>query len=61
MRYMFHLICKNLTKNSKLVTTKHKIVSKKNVVSYGKFLRDNPNHNKKQRLDAIKNFLDSTR
>lgn len=29
--------------------------------SYGKFLRENPNASKEERLNAIKNFLDSTR
>ena len=49
MRYLWSYFLKSNIKNYKPV------------FSYGKFLRDNPNANKKERLIAIKRFLDSTR
>lgn len=55
MRYMFHLMCKNIIKD------KPKKIINKNVFSYGKFLKENPKPTKKQRLEAIKKFFDSTR
>lgn len=54
MRYMVHQLLKNSTTNSKLVINK-------SVFSYGKFIKENPKSTKKQRLEAIKKFMDSTR
>jgi len=54
MRYMFHLAHKNISSKPKEVITK-------TVFSYGKFLKENPKPTKKQRLEAIKKFFDSTR
>lgn len=51
MRYIYHLA--NCSKPKKVIN--------KTVFSYGKFLRENPKSKKKQRLEAIKKFLNSTR
>jgi len=55
MRYMVHQILKNIIKKNPIKC------SNNSVFSYGKFLKENPNSTKKQRLEAIKKFLDSTR
>ena len=50
---MLKKIIKIISKNKKIETIK--------VVSYGKFLRENPKATKKERREAIKRFLDNTR
>lgn len=50
MRYIFNLIINrvSITKNPKSF-------------SYGRFIQNNPNATKKERLKALKKFLDYTR
>tara|TARA_A100001015_G_C14722817_1_gene606600 strand:+ start:643 stop:786 length:144 start_codon:yes stop_codon:yes gene_type:complete len=37
------------------------LINKNKSFSYGKFLKNNPNATRKERIEAIKKFLDSTR
>ena len=54
MRYMLHLAQKNISSKPKKIITQ-------TVFSYGKFLKEPLKPTKKQRLETIKNFFDSTR
>ena len=47
MRLLYHIALKNITR--------------KKVYSYGKFLKENPKTTKKNRIKALKKFLNSTR
>ena len=51
-----------LKHNPKLIYNNRKLFAKKHKkYSYGDFLRNNPKASRKERLSAIKNFLNNTR